>query len=285
MKNGVVVDSKDKQLQKHILEHISFDEEGLIAIQGITAADLFSNKASVQFLVDLIVAKADEHVPDLSTAKGREAIKSNAYKVTRSKTILDTLGKELVAGLRSKVSEVDALRKIIRDSLDQAKDDARAPLTAWEEAEKARALEEQRERERQEAIRQMEADHELALALNEAFDLKAEQREKEAQEERERQAKEEQERQQRLEKERVEREERLQKEAAERERLRIEREEREEQERKDRLARNASHRKRIIKEVKESLEACGHYNGTEQLVADLVDGKIAHVSVNFGVAQ
>ena len=75
---------------------------------------------------------------DMTTDAGREAIKSLAYKVARSKTALDDMGKEVVAEWKTKSGKVDAERKIIRDRLDALRDEVRGPLTAWEEAEKRR---------------------------------------------------------------------------------------------------------------------------------------------------
>ena len=78
------------------------------------------------------------HVPDVSTAKGREAIKSLAYKVTRTKTALDDAGKKLTEDARARINKVDAARRNIREKLDSLRDEVRRPLTEWEVAEEAR---------------------------------------------------------------------------------------------------------------------------------------------------
>lgn len=91
---------------------------------------------------DYIVSKIEEEarslVPDTSTAIGRKAIASNAAKVSRSKTYLDGLGKDLVAGLKKQTSAVDAERRAMRARLDALKEHVRQPLTDYDEAEKAR---------------------------------------------------------------------------------------------------------------------------------------------------
>lgn len=77
-------------------------------------------------------------VCDISTKDGREAVKALAYKVARSKTALDDMGKELVAGIKAQAATIDADRRTIRDRFDALRDEVRNPLTAWEEAETSR---------------------------------------------------------------------------------------------------------------------------------------------------
>ena len=89
-------------------------------------------------LLSRIEAEVRAHAPDTTTNKGREAIASLAYKVSRSKTALDGAGKSLTDEARKEISAVDAARKKIRDRLDALRDEARAPLDAWEAAEAAR---------------------------------------------------------------------------------------------------------------------------------------------------
>lgn len=83
-------------------------------------------------------AEVSAHVPDISTEKGRKEIKSLAYKVTRTKTAIDDAGKKLNEDARAKINVVDASRRKIRDELDALADEARKPLTDWEDAEEAR---------------------------------------------------------------------------------------------------------------------------------------------------
>ena len=89
-------------------------------------------------LLGRIRAEVEAHDADISTEKGRRAIASLAHKVARSKSTLDDLGKDLVAGLKAQTSAVDAERRRMRDELDDLKESCRRPLTEWENAEKAR---------------------------------------------------------------------------------------------------------------------------------------------------
>lgn len=107
------------------------------AVTEMTSQEVFAPER-VQKILAQIEARAKAEIPDLSTAKGRAAIASLAHKVARSKTFLDDLGKDLVAEWKKQASDVDALRRIIRERLDGLKVEVRAPLDQWEEAEKER---------------------------------------------------------------------------------------------------------------------------------------------------
>lgn len=112
---------------------------GLIALPPKeTALQVYSAPQGLDPYLAKIKEELDAFVPDVSTKKGRDAIASIAYKVAKGKTALDNIGKDLVAELKDVPKKIDAERKRMRDLLDQWKDEVRAPLTAWEEAEEAR---------------------------------------------------------------------------------------------------------------------------------------------------
>jgi colicin import membrane protein len=102
-------------------------------------ADLTPDKVYTPGGVDTILAKITDEVRktviDVSTRAGRDAANSLAYKVARSKTLLDDMGKELVADWKSKAALVDAERKTIRDRLGALKDEVKKPVDEWEQAE------------------------------------------------------------------------------------------------------------------------------------------------------
>ena len=109
----------------------------LVTIDTLTPATVF-----VPGGVEAIVSKLETEVrsikTDISTDAGRKEIASIAYKVARSKTALDDMGKNLVADIKAQAGKIDADRRIIRDRLDALKDEVRKPLTDWEDAEKNR---------------------------------------------------------------------------------------------------------------------------------------------------
>ena len=141
----------------------------LVVIEPATALDLFTAPDKVQVLLSGIREKALAEQAlldtDLSKAKNRDAIKSLAYKVTQSKTYIDKAGKAVVDELKELPKKVDASRKQCRDELDALSEEIRKPVTAWEDAEKARVAAE-------ELARQIERDHEEALQMNELHDLR-----------------------------------------------------------------------------------------------------------------
>lgn len=100
-----------------------------------TALQVFQAANGLDPYLQQIRAEIDAFVPDVSTKKGRDAIASIAHKVSRSKTALDNVGKELVAELKEIPKKIDAERKRMRDTLDAWKDEVRAPLNEWEQAE------------------------------------------------------------------------------------------------------------------------------------------------------
>lgn len=141
----------------------------LVVIEPATALDLFTAPDKVQVLLSGIREKARAEQAqldtDLSKAKNRDAIKSLAYKVTQSKTYIDKAGKAVVDELKELPKKVDASRKQCWDELDALSEEIRQPVTAWEDAEKARVAAE-------ELVKQIERDHEEALQMNELHDLR-----------------------------------------------------------------------------------------------------------------
>ena len=85
------------------------------------------------------IDKAAKSIPiDGTTEAGRKEIKSLAFKVSRTKTALDEIGKDHVAELKAKVKPLDAARKKMRDFLDSLKGEIRKPVDEYEAKEEAR---------------------------------------------------------------------------------------------------------------------------------------------------
>lgn len=253
----------------------------LIKVEELDATALFAKTEAVQPLLDKIAEAVKRHVPDVETDAGRKAIASLARKVASSKVILDDLGKDHVAALKTRTKAVDVVRKHIRDTLDKLRDDTRQPLTEYEaqieaqaEAERlaaeievawdeAHAEEDLREREK--VVREKEA--EIARVQAE-IDAKAAAEKARAEAEQ-------------AEKDRIAREARIAEEAAARAQAVAKAEaERKEQARLDAeeakrkaeelRASNARHRARIEREVIESLVDSGCIAELGQQAADAV---------------
>lgn len=98
----------------------------------------FAQVGGTQQLVARIAEEVRKHVPDVTTKKGRDAIGSVAMKVSKSKTLISKLGKDLVAEEKARIKLVDADRIQAEKELDALRDEILAPRDAWEQAEKDR---------------------------------------------------------------------------------------------------------------------------------------------------
>lgn len=109
----------------------------LVTIETLTPAIVFA-PGGVESIVSKLETEVRAIKTDISTDRGRKEIASLAYKVARSKTALDEMGKDLVAEIKVQAGKIDAERRVIRDRLEALKDEVRKPLTDWENAEKDR---------------------------------------------------------------------------------------------------------------------------------------------------
>lgn len=99
-------------------------------------------KAEMRKDLDAVLAQIEEKArianPDTSTEEGRQEIRSTAYKVARTKTALDEVGKALAAEIKAELDDVNAGRKRATEFLDRLKDQIRLPLDQWEHEENRR---------------------------------------------------------------------------------------------------------------------------------------------------
>lgn len=95
----------------------------------------FSKVGGTDELFEHIAQEVRSHVPDVTTKKGRDAIGSLAMKVSKSKTLIEKCGKELVAAQKSQIKLIDDDRIAIVKKFDQLRDEILAPRNAWEQAE------------------------------------------------------------------------------------------------------------------------------------------------------
>ena len=107
------------------------EETALVEIQRLDVAVIFT-EVGMTTLLSEIDKKARGFTPDLSTDSGRKEIASMAYKVARSKTLIDDVGKKSMEELKQKIDDRNKYRKQARDYLDNLKDEVRKPLTEWE---------------------------------------------------------------------------------------------------------------------------------------------------------
>ena len=94
-------------------------------------------------LFERIAQEVRSHVPDVTTKKGRDAIGSLAMKVSKSKTLIEKCGKELVAEQKAQIKLIDDDRIAIVKKFDVLRDEILAPRDAWEQAEEDRVAKHQ----------------------------------------------------------------------------------------------------------------------------------------------
>lgn len=109
----------------------------LIVLDKLTPAAIFALGGVDDVLAKIAREVRSQHT-DISTKAGREAVASLAYKVARSKSALDKMGKELGESHYKSWKAITSERARIEKDLDALKDEVRKPLTDWENAEKDR---------------------------------------------------------------------------------------------------------------------------------------------------
>lgn len=86
-----------------------------------------------------IKAETENVTSDATTNKGRDEIRSMAFKVAKTRTAIDKARLGLTEGWRTKTKQANEAGAQIKARLEALEEKVRAPLTAWEEAEKIRA--------------------------------------------------------------------------------------------------------------------------------------------------
>lgn len=109
----------------------------LIVIENKSPADLFKTE-SITDIINNVQEVARKIVTDATTEQGRKDISSLARKVSSTKTAIDAIGKDYVAGIKAEAKTIDAERKRVRDELDALRDEIKAPVVAYENIEKER---------------------------------------------------------------------------------------------------------------------------------------------------
>jgi hypothetical protein len=142
----------------------------LLLLRDSTIEQAFTTGEGVDTAITALtdIVRGYEH--NLDTVGGRKKTASLAAKVSKVKTTVDAIGKEMVSEWKSKAKVVDANRKKLRDACDELRDEARKPLTDWEAEEARIKAEKEAAIEAEKAAALLLADHEIALLLNEKRD-------------------------------------------------------------------------------------------------------------------
>ena len=142
----------------------------LVKIEPANILGIFTKEGALQPHLDALALKARSYVCDITTKRGRENVASLAYSIAKVKTALEKQGVELNKKLKELPTAVDKNKKAAWVFLENLQAEVRKPLTDWE-AEQDRIAEAKRLADETAALaRQIDADHEIALTLNWAFD-------------------------------------------------------------------------------------------------------------------
>nr|ELR5167115.1 cell envelope biogenesis protein TolA [Providencia rettgeri] len=148
----------------------------LVVIEQATALDLFKAPAKAQELVNYVAGEVAKELVeleglDLNVGVNRNKYISLAAKVTKTKTYVEGIGKEIAADLKKLPKLVDESRKLIKDQLDRLSEEVRKPATDWEIADEERKAAEELARImpylHAEAL-EMNAEHDKLIAEKEA---------------------------------------------------------------------------------------------------------------------
>lgn len=139
-------------------------ETGLVKVEDVTVAEFFKEGGSESVLRSYLT-KVRSFKYDLTTTKGRQAVKSLAMEPAKAKTLFEKAGKLYADELKKESRAVDEQRKYVRERFDAIRDEARQPLTDWEAKEKAFLAGVKRAKE-------YCIDFDDAVAFNTLFDMK-----------------------------------------------------------------------------------------------------------------
>lgn len=121
-----------------LVEEQAAESTDLVVMATVNPLEIFTDREKFSQFYQRVKEETDGHVADVNTEKGRKAIKSLAFRVTKAKTALERAGKDLVEEWRQKVNVVTSARVQMVTELAALADEVRRPLTEWEEAEAAR---------------------------------------------------------------------------------------------------------------------------------------------------
>ena len=143
----------------------------LIVVEKLELVPFFTKGDQIESVIAALTKEAESFVAgDLSVKKNRDAVKAMVTKFTKSKTYLESKGKELAAEYKAIPKAIDANRKKVKDSLNELQELVRKPLTDWENEQQAIADKLAEEEAARLLAKQKESDHEIAILLDEKFE-------------------------------------------------------------------------------------------------------------------
>lgn len=114
------------------------ENTALVTIEQASALGVFRDSEKLDELLLNKVREyvAERQITDTSTAENRAHIKALAYKITRTKTAVEAVGKTLADELKALPKLIDANRKYISEQLATLAEEVRRPVTEYEAEQK-----------------------------------------------------------------------------------------------------------------------------------------------------
>lgn len=109
----------------------------LMPIEELKPLEVFTAEG-IESLLTKLETTARSFALDPSTVSGRNEIKSLAYKIARSKTAIDNMGKGITEEWKKQAKVIDGIRSTARDRLEALQEEIRRPVTEFEEREEKR---------------------------------------------------------------------------------------------------------------------------------------------------
>ena len=117
------------------------EDKYLITIEQNNILDMFTKPDKLETLILNLKSQVLSMANDVQTPEGRQEIISLGYNIARTKTYIDSIGKDLVTEYKEVPKKIDAIRKKARDLLDDLKDEVKKPLDIWKEEQEKLAHE------------------------------------------------------------------------------------------------------------------------------------------------
>lgn len=112
----------------------------LALIDHMTPTEIFipGTMDKILALIKTEVDRQATNLKDMTVKSNRDALRSLAMRVVKSRTFVEGQRKGLVAGRKKELADIDSEARRIGAILEGIEDDVRAPLTAWEQIDKDR---------------------------------------------------------------------------------------------------------------------------------------------------
>lgn len=105
----------------------------LVRLESVNIGELLATGKGVEEILAEVRRQTVDIVPDLTTEKGRKQIRALAYRVSRTRALMDEKRLEHTKSLRDQLSKMNENGKTLLEGLATIRDDVRRPLTEWEE--------------------------------------------------------------------------------------------------------------------------------------------------------